>query len=229
MTGDANPTALGTLASVRVGRPRVHARPDWDQVRTHEWVTAFWKDELPAPVRVRALGLEGDEQADRRHHGGPHMAVLMYAEAHYEHWRTLDGLADMGPGGFGENLTLRGADERSLCVGDVLEVGGARLEVSSPRGPCADISRRWNAEWLLKRVVELRRTGWYLRVLREGNVTRGDAVRLVERRHPAWSIDRLTALRTVTPRAQIELDEAASLAALSPEWRSLYARLPSRD
>jgi MOSC domain-containing protein YiiM len=229
MTREGDPTLLGTLASVRAGRPRVHPRPDWDQVRTHEWRTAFWKDDLPGPVPIRALGLEGDEQADKRHHGGPQMAVLMYAEAHYEHWRTLDGLAAMGPGGFGENLTVRGADERSVCVGDVLEVGDARLEIASPRGPCADISRRWNAEWLLKRVVELRRTGWYLRVLREGVVTRGDAVRLVQRPHPAWTIDRLTALRTVTPRAQAELDEAASLAALSPEWRALYSRLPSRD
>jgi MOSC domain-containing protein YiiM len=135
----------------------------------------------------------------------------------------------MGPGGFGENLTLRGVDERGVCVGDVLEVGDALLEVASPRGPCADISRRWNAEWLLKRVVELRRTGWYLRVLREGAVSRGDAVRLVRRPHPAWSVDRLTALRTLTPRAPAELDEAASLAALAPEWRALYARLESRD
>jgi len=229
MTGDPAPTPLGTLVSVRAGRPRVHARPDWDHARRHEWKTAFWKDEAPGAVRIGVLGLEGDEQADQRHHGGPHMAVLMYAEAHYEHLRTLDGLAAMGPGGFGENLTLRGADERGVCVGDVLEVGQARLEVASPRGPCADISRRWNAEWLLKRVVELRRTGWYLRVLREGVVTRGDAVRLVERPHPAWTVDRLTALRTVTPRAQSELAEAASLAALSPEWRELYARLPSRD
>jgi MOSC domain-containing protein YiiM len=229
MTGDATPAPLGTLASVRTGRPRVHARPDWDQVRTHEWRTAFWKDEAPGAVRIGALGLEGDEQADRRHHGGPHMAVLMYAEAHYEHWRTLDGLAAMGPGGFGENLTLRGADERGVCVGDVLEVGQAQLQIASPRGPCADISRRWNAEWLLKRVVELRRTGWYLRVLRDGEVTRGDAVRLVGRPHPAWTVDRLTALRTVTPRAPSALAEAASLAALAPAWRELYARLPSRD
>ena len=132
-------------------------------------------------------------------------------------------------GGFGENLTLRGSDERSLCVGDVLEVWAAQLQIASPRGPCADISRRWNAEWLLKRVVELRRTGWYLRVLREGAVTRGDEVRLLQRPHPGWTIDRLSALRTVTPRARAELGAAASLGALSPEWRELFGKLSSRD
>src|SRR5437763_5635025 len=140
---------VAPVVSVRAGRVRQHDRPAWDHIRTHDWRTAYWKDELPGPVRIGALGLEGDEQADKRHHGGPEMAVLMYAEGHYEHWRTLEGLGAMGPGGFGENLTLRGTDESSLCVGDELEVGSARLQIASPRGPCVDISRRWNAEWLL--------------------------------------------------------------------------------
>jgi MOSC domain-containing protein YiiM len=221
------PTLLGSIVSVRTGRALVHARPDWDQVRTHAWNTAYWKDEQPGPVYIGRLGLAGDEQADKQHHGGKEMAVLMYAEAHYAHWRTLGGLAAMGPGGFGENLTVRGCDERDVCVGDVLAVGEAQLEVASPRGPCADISRRWNAEWLLKRVVELRRTGWYLRVLREGEVAHGDEVRLVRRAHAGWTIDRLSALRTVTARAQAELNEAAALLALAPDWRALYAKLSS--
>ncbi len=229
MTGDPVGSIIASVVSVRAGRARVHARPDWDQVRTHEWNTAYWKDEVPGPVRIGTLGLEGDEQADKRHHGGPHMAVLMYAEAHYEHWRTLDGLATMGPGGFGENLTLRGTDERTVCVGDVLEVGGAQLQISSPRGPCVDISRRWNTEWLLKRVLELRRTGWYLRVLREGIVTRGDEVRLLSRPHPGWTIDRLTETRSQQPPPKSELAQAATLAALAPDWCEMFAARAARD
>ena len=219
---------LGQVVSVRAGRIRQHDRPEWDQVRS-EWRTAFWKEEVPGSVRIGSLGLDGDEQADKVSHGGPHMALLMYAEAHYEHWRTLDGLAAMGPGGFGENLTLRGADERTLCVGDVLEVGGARLQIASPRGPCIDISRRWNTEWLLKRVLELRRTGWYLRVLGEGPVSRGDDVRLVERPHAGWTVDRLLALRYTTPRASRDLAAAATLEGLSPEWQGKLAALESHD
>lgn len=217
-----------TVVSVRRGVVREHARPAWDQARGI-WRTAFWKDEVQGPVRVGALGLAGDEQADRRGHGGPHMAVLAYAGSHYEHWRTLEGLEAMGPGGFGENLTLAGADEHSVCVGDVLGVGSARLQVASPRGPCATISRRWNAEWLLKRVTELRRTGWYLRVLAEGELAAGDAVRLLERPHPGWTMERLLRLRFVSPRDAGELAEAARLEALSPEWQARYAKLPARD
>src|ERR1051326_7198933 len=123
---------------------------------------------------------------------------------------TQQGPAGMGIGGLGEDLTLGGADERELCIGDVLEVGGAELEISSPRGPCAHISRRWDAPWLLERVVELRRSGWYLRVRREGPVARGDGVRLLQRPHTGWTIERLLRLRYVTPRAIDELAEASS-------------------
>jgi len=221
--------AQGTVVSVRAGRVQRHARPAWDEVRSRPWDTAFWKDEVVGPVRVGRLGLEGDEQADKRHHGGPEMAVLMYAEAHYAMWRTLEGLSGMGPGGFGENFTVAGLVETSVCVGDVLSVGGARLQVSSPRGPCVDISRRWDTEWLLKRVLAERRPGWYLRVLEEGPVAVGDAVRLVERPHPGWTVDRLLAIRYVTPRLVADLDGAAALTALAVEWRTKIASLPAQD
>ncbi|HEY6196849.1 MAG TPA: MOSC domain-containing protein [Candidatus Eisenbacteria bacterium] len=221
-------STLGTVVSVRIGRARSHPSPDWDRGAAREWRTAYWKDEATGAVRIGTLGLEGDEQADRRVHGGAHMAVLMYAETHYALWRTLPGLAGMGTGGFGENLTLDGADERELCIGDVLEVGGAELEISSPRGPCANISRRWDAPWLLERVVELRRTGWYLRVRREGPVARGDGVRLLQRPHTGWTIERLLRLRYVTPRAIDELAEASSLGALAPEWQKRFAKLASQ-
>jgi len=216
---------MGTLVSVRTGRVQKHERPVWDQRRGHPWRTAYQKEERTGPVLIGRLGLEGDEQSDRRFHGGPQQAVLMYAARHYESWRALPGLEAMGPGGFGENLTLSDTDETHVCVGDVLEVGGARLQVSSPRGPCANISRRWNAEWLLKRVLETRRTGWYLRVLTEGMVERGDEVRLVERPHAGWTIDRLLRLRHTTPRDLPAVHEAAELAALAPEWRQKFEDL----
>ena len=215
----------GRVVSVRTGRVTPYERPAWDHVKSRPYTTAFRKAEAAGPVRVGALGLEGDEQADQHHHGGPHKAVLMYAEHHYPGWRTLDGLAEMGPGGFGENLTVSGFDETSVCVGDVLQVGRIRLQVSSPRGPCADISRRWDREWLLKKVIERRHTGWYLRVLEPGEVRMADEVRLLERPHDGWTIDRILRLRYVTPHDRPGLREASTLAAFSPEWREKFAEL----
>jgi len=217
----------GAIVSVRTGTVQRHTRPEWEKARTPTWSTAFWKLETPGAVHVGPLGLEGDEQADRRGHGGPEMAVLMYAEAHYALWRSLAGLEAMGPGGFAENLTVSGLDETSVCIGDVLETGGAELEVASPRGPCKSISRRWDAEWLLDRVRQERRTGWYLRVRREGLVRRGDPVRVIARPCPGWTVDRLLRLRFLTPRSRQELEQAAALAPLAPEWRERYAGLPA--
>ncbi|MEQ1834066.1 MAG: MOSC domain-containing protein [Candidatus Eisenbacteria bacterium] len=217
-------STFATVVSVRTGRIARHDRPAWDDSRS-EWRTAYWKAEAAGPVHIGTLGLDGDEQANKRVHGGPEMAVLMYADEHYAHWRTLAGLERMGPGGFGENLVLRGVTERDVCVGDVLQVGEARLQVSSPRGPCMDIARRWDTPGLLQQVVDLRRTGWYLRVLRAGNVRVGDSVTLAERPHAGWTIDRLLALRYVKPRDVAALGEAARLAAFAPEWRENFAKL----
>ena len=226
--GDAvSGTPQGALVSVRTGAVQSHARRAWEKARTPTWSTAYWKLEAPGPVHVGSLGLAGDEQADRRAHGGAHMAVLMYADAHYAYWRSLAGLEQMGPGGFAENLTVSGFDETTICIGDVLEVGGAELEVASPRGPCKNISRRWDAEWLLERVRIERRTGWYLRVRREGLIQRGDAVRVVARPSPDWTVDRLLRLRYDPARTRAELDAAASLPALAAEWRDRFAGLPA--
>jgi len=219
---------VATIVSVRAGRVRRHARPEWDHVKS-EWDTAYWKDEASGPVRIGTLGLEGDEQADKRHHGGPHKAVLMYCGDHYEGWRKIEGLGAMGPGAFAENLTLQGADERALCIGDELEVGTARLQIASPRGPCMDISRRWNQNWLLKRVVEARRPGWYLRVRQEGTVAKGDSVRLLARPHPEWTVERVLRVRYVSPRELAEVRAASEVAALAPDWKQKLAELPARD
>ena len=219
----------GTVVSVRTGKVTPYPRRAWDHIQNRPYQTAFRKAEVTGPVHVGPLGLAGDEQADKKFHGGPEMAVLMYAESHYAGWRLLEGLAEMGPGGFGENLTVSGLDETQVCVGDVLEVGGTRLQVSSPRGPCADISRRWDREWLLKEVVARRHTGWYLRVLAPGEVQVGDRVRLLERPHAGWTIDRMLRLRYVTPRDVEGLREASAIAAFDAEWREKFAEMAGEE
>ena len=221
-------TELGTVVSVRVGKVTPYPRRAWDHIQNRPYATAYRKQEVPGPVHVGPLGLAGDEQADKKFHGGPHMAVLMYADRHYAGWRELDGLADMGPGGFGENLTVTRTDETEVCIGDVLQVGATRLQIASPRGPCADISRRWDREWLLKKVVERRHTGWYLRVLEPGVVQAGNPVRLLERPHPDWSVDRMLRLRYVMPRDHTGLRDATAVAAFSPEWRKKFAEMAAK-
>ncbi len=216
---------VGSIVSVRTGRVRQLAMPAWDRTGEASWSSAFIKGEREGAVSVGALGMEGDEQADRVHHGGPEMAVLMYAAAHYETWRGEPGLEAMGPGGLGENLTVSSLDETNVCVGDVLEVGGCVLQIASPRAPCNSISRRWNNAALLRRVTERLWTGWYLRVLEEGNVQVGDSITLRQRLHADWSVHSLLALRLRTPRDPARLAHAQTLEAMSAEWHNYFAKL----
>lgn len=221
-------SVAGTIVSVRAGRARDLPRPEWDHGETRTWRSAYGKDEVAGPARVTVTGLEGDEQADRAVHGGPQMAVLAYATAHYPRWREIPGLERMGPGGFAENLTVDGMDESGVCIGDVFEAGTVTLQVSQPRGPCASISRWWNEPRMVKLATESARIGWYLRVLGEGTLARGDALRLVERPCPRFDVARVFRLR-----AGLEQDAAAVAALvdcpeLSPEWRGHFRGIGQR-
>lgn len=177
------------LVSIQVGTPRLRgfevglARP-----LDRQWKSAFVKSPVDGPVPLAATNLKGDRQADLRVHGGPDMAVLCYSAEHYPLWRDELGIEEMGPGGFGENFTISGHDERSVCIGDVYRIGGAEVQVSQPRGPCYKISYRWKRPDLLGRVEASGRHGWYLRVLREDEVEKGMAVELLNRPNPEWTV-----------------------------------------
>jgi MOSC domain-containing protein YiiM len=203
-------------------------RPDWDHHRERTWTSAYIKDEIAGSVQVGPTGLEGDEQFDRRSHGGPSMALLAYAADHYPIWRTELDLPEIGPGGFGENLTIDGLDERNICIGDRLTAGSVELSVTQPRGPCANISRRWNRKELLGRVTETRRSGWYLGVPRPGTITAGDRIAVVDRPHPEWTIERVFALRLEPGGDRESIAFLARCPELSEYWRDKFADLERR-
>jgi MOSC domain-containing protein YiiM len=214
----------GRVVSVRAGRARVMARPAWDHRAEREYTSAYIKDEVPGPVMVGPLGLDGDEQVDKANHGGPHMAVLAYGAGHYPRWREELGIEGFGHGAFGENLAVDGDDETSVCVGDRFAAGGVVVEVASPRGPCADISRRWDREDLLRRVTETGRTGWYLRVIQPGRIAVGDAVTRVAQPHPQWPVGRVFHYYTRQARDAEGLRALIALEVLSPTWREAFER-----
>lgn len=86
-------------------------------------------------------------------------------------------------------------NERNICIGDIMSVGdpetGPLLQVSLPRQPCFKLNHRFELKNFAPNTWKLSRTGWYYRVLREGAVAAGDEIRLVERRHPRWTIERI--------------------------------------
>jgi MOSC domain-containing protein YiiM len=176
------------LVSVQVGTPRSVPPTGDGQPWDRTWETAFWKEQVQGPVMLRFLNLEGDRQAAVGIHGGKDQAALCYSADHYPAWRRQLDLPEMSGGGFGENFTIAGQAERSVCIGDVYEIGEALIQVSKPRGPCFKIAWRWRREDLLSRVESSGRHGWYVRVLREGLVEAGQPVHLEDRPHPDWTV-----------------------------------------
>ena len=189
------------------------------------WRTGFYKQPVLGPVWLGRTNLVGDGQANLRVHGGPDKAVLSYAARHYPAWRTELNMPDLPYGAFAENFTVSSLDEESVCLGDVYAIGQARVEVSQPRQPCANITRRWKLPGLTERVEATGRHGWYARVLDEGEVAPGDTIVLIERPFPEWTVAR--AFRVMRQRT-VERDEAAALRdvpTLSDSWRkTLSAR-----
>jgi MOSC domain-containing protein YiiM len=199
------------LLSIQVGMPILRNEEQ-------RWRTAFFKSPVNGPVWLGRTNLAGDGQANRKVHGGPDKAVLAYPGAHYPLWRAELGMPDLPYGAFAENLTVSELREGSVCLGDVYAIGDARLQVSQPRQPCSNITRRWDIRGLTQKVEATGRTGWYLRVLTEAFIEAGMDVQLLERPTPDWSIARATS----TMQRAVDRDAAAQLAAvpsLSVAWR----------
>src|SRR5512139_209694 len=125
------------IESIQVGQPKaMPAGVPGVEPQPRLLTTAIWKEPVAGPVMVGLDGVQGDAQADRKHHGGPWRAVLMYPAEHYPRWQAEWGRSDLGPGAFGENLTVSGLDEFTACLGDRYRIGAPVLEVTSPRTPC---------------------------------------------------------------------------------------------
>jgi MOSC domain-containing protein YiiM len=214
---------VARLVSIQVGVPRWNVSADGER-----WRSAFFKEPMAGPVALGFTNLEGDGQADLRAHGGPDMAVLCYSFEHYAGWRTELALPEMGPGGFGENFTVAGQDESTVCIGDVYDVGDAAVQVSQQRGPCVNISKRWERPDLLRRVEETGRHGWYVRVLREGTVQAGLELRLIERPHPEWTVRRAADTYRWRKRDQAPAAELAGCAALAAGVRAALMKVSYR-
>jgi MOSC domain-containing protein YiiM len=161
---------LSRVVSVNVGRPaQLSVR------RGRPLMSAIVKAPVAGRVRVEGVNLAGDDQADRRVHGGPDKAVYAYAAEDTAWWERELG-RPLGPGAFGENLTTEGVDVSGALVGERWSVGTVELEVCQPRLPCAKLGLRFGDPGIVKRFAQAGRPGAYLRIARAGELGAGDAV-----------------------------------------------------
>jgi MOSC domain-containing protein YiiM len=163
---------VAKLISVNVGTPRELGASPGKKV-----ISAIVKLSVEGPVIVRRLNLEGDHQADLTVHGGENKAVYAYPSEHYKFWKKKFPLMDLPWGSFGENLTTQGLFERNVHVGDHFVIGSATFEVTKPRFPCFKLATKFGAQEMIKWFLDSERSGFYLRVAREGEIRAGEAIK----------------------------------------------------
>lgn len=206
--------ASGTIQAVHIGKiaplPK-NGRP-----------TAYLKSPVTGPLAIHSLGIEGDQHAQGKIHGGPEKAVYAYAVSNYTAWcAEFPQLADrLVPGAMGENLVVAGLDEHSVHLGDIVRCGTALLQVAQIREPCSTFAAVMGTTRVVRAMTRSGRCGWYLRVLEPGIVQAGDAHTITERPNPGWPISRFTPFAAGKGGTVEALQELTALPGLTQYWRA---------
>src|SRR2546428_10535425 len=170
------------LISVNAGLPR--------EVEGHGRLvkTSIWKTPIDGPVAVRKLNVARDAQSDLTVHGGPEKAVYVYPSEHYAFWLKEFPEMQLPWGAFGENFTTEGLLESSALIGDRIRIGSAEFQITQPRMPCFKLGIRFGRDDMVKRFLQSGRTGFYLAVTCEGEVSAGDPMEFFAHRQDGLSV-----------------------------------------
>ena len=207
------------LVSVNVGLPR---EMEW---RGRIIRTSIFKTPTDRRVRVTTVNLEGDRQSDLSVHGGVDKAVYAYPSEHYAYWRgELPPGMDLPWGIFGENFTTEGLLEESVRIGERLRVGSAEFVITQPRMPCFKLGIRFDRPDIVRRFLQSRRTGFYLAVLREGEVAAGDSIQFTAQERGGLTVADIVNLYTVDAENQELLRRATEYSALPESWRDYFRK-----
>jgi MOSC domain-containing protein YiiM len=205
----------GKVVSINVGLPRefeYNGRPA---------KSAIWKSPVVGRIAARGVNLAGDDQADRKAHGGPDKALYAYAVEDARWWEQEIGRA-LAYGEFGENLTTEGIAVNDALVGERWQIGTMVLEVSEPRIPCWRLGVRMNDKTFPRRFTEALCPGSYFRIVVEGEVGAGDQIRVVERPDHGLTIRDVFRIYT---RDRHEVERLLAVPQMSDSWRTWAADL----
>ena len=207
-----------TIVSVNVGRTRQF------EYEERAVQSAIWKNPVTGRIAVRGVNLDGDEQADRRAHGGPDKAVYAYAIEDTRWWEKQIG-RPLSYGNFGENLTTQGIDVNDALIGEHWKIGTTVLEVSEPRVPCWRLGVRMNDKLFPRRFTEALRPGSYLRIVVEGDVGAGDEIRIIERPNHTMTIRDVFRIYS---RDHAEVETLLSIPQLSESWKRWATKVATK-
>jgi MOSC domain-containing protein YiiM len=207
------------IVSINVGRPR---QIPWQGQLVQ---TSIFKSPVAGRVRVRHHNLDGDEQSDLTVHGGVNKAVYVYPSEHYTFWKRELPDTQLRWGNFGENLTTEGLLEDRVRIGDTLRIGSAEFSVTQPRLPCFKLGIRFNRADMVKRFHLSGRSGFYLSIVREGEVGSGDEIALIAGDDDGITVAEIFRLYNTADGADPQLmQRVTELPALSPSWREHFRK-----
>lgn len=211
------------LVSLNVGLPR---EVTWHGIQV---TTGIFKQPVEGRIALRRLNLDGDRQADLTVHGGEEKAVYCYPLQHYDFWKTQLPGRDLPIAVFGENFTIAFPDgdspEDTIHIGDRFAVGSAEVVVTQPRLPCYKLGVRFQMDDMVKRFLASGRSGFYLAVLREGEVGAGDDIKLIRRDPSGVPISEITRLYIVKRFSEDDarsVQRALQVDALPQSWKHYF-------
>ena len=214
---------MARLLSVNVGLPRDIA---WKGRTVH---TGIWKSPVGGHCRVGRLNLDGDGQGDLAGHGGEQRAVFVYQIESYRYWQEQLRRADFVYGQFGENFTIEGLPDDTVCIGDRYRIGTALFEVTQPRVTCYRVGIRMNEPLMPKLLTSSGRPGFYFRVLQEGEVSANDEIVKVGEANERMTVQEINALLYSPQHTRDGLKRALRIEALSPGWRASFEALTQKQ
>jgi MOSC domain-containing protein YiiM len=203
--------------TIQIGQPKA------ENFYGREYLTGICKQPVEQALFLGQTGFEGDGVGNRKHHGGRDKAVCAYSADHYAHWEEMLGIT-MPLSAFGENLTISGLTEEGVCIGDIFQLGEARIQVSQPRQPCSTLAARYGRSDFVKVVVDSGYTGWYFRVLQTGMV--GPEDNLILREHDELQVTVAFANRLYhyDRSNRQDLERILAVEALSESWRKALTK-----
>lgn len=217
---------MASVISVQVGRVKTYGDAQSKDFLEKEWQSASFKEVSLSPLLARFDGLAGDEVADKMHHGGIDKAIFANSYENYVHWASFLNIEQLPYGALAENLTISGLHESTVMLGEIHQIGSTILQVSQPRKPCWKISRRWGNKAFTNEIFTSGLTGWYYKVLQEGEMQKGDTIHVIREHGTEISILQANTAFREPERHQKMLEEILRIPSLAISYyESIEKRL----
>ncbi len=192
---------------------------------TNRVLNSAYEKEIQNEIYVSKLGVKNDEQVDKKNHGGLDRAVCIYSQGSYDFLEEKFNIK-LKECSFGENITLENCSDSDICIGDIFSCGETLLEVSQPRIPCFVISKVTGIKDLTRTLVQECKTGFLLRTIKEGKISKSDSFNLEKRANKNYSIEFISKCYLNPVKYEKEVLELLKVDSLAQDYKdSLKSRL----